>query len=513
MAHYILADDFDFDSIIIKSISFDNVGAILKLVFTYNDGNELSASVDLSDTFASTDYVAESITNALKPYSTTDEVGVQIANALTEYDKSSVVTNKINEAIANALNDYYNKAEVDNKVANKSVAGVAATYDNANNSINVKVTQNDGTSANGNVTIPNASNTASGLITAAQTLKLSGIASNANNYVLPAATGSALGGIKADTGDDTYTSPVKIKSDGKLYTTPGQYDLKIASPTNLGGVKPTALKTSIYNIAVAVDTEGGLWTIAGSYILPTASTSELGGVKIGSGINISDDGTISAQEYTLPTATSSVLGGVKIGSGINISNGVISVPTYSLPTMSASTKGGAKVGSGLKVESEVLSVETDGVTTGIQGNAVEVLTDGETIQAGTNGLEVKVDNSTIKVGDNGLEAVGGIGAIDLTDIVANVSVRASASGRSYFTLNVDGWLYIATAMSNVNVYLNDKSSGWDWSFLIMQPIPFDSGTYGYIRQTVPIKGTNYLLVHNNTSSYVDIRYVVFGFKE
>ena len=415
MAHYILSDDFDFDSVIIKSIDFDNEKAILKLVFTYNDGNTLETSVDLGDTFASNEYVATSIANALKPYSTTEEVGIQIANALNEYDKSTVVTNKINESIANALNDYYNKSEVDNKVANKSVSGVEPTFNSSNSNLNIKVTQNDGTSANGNVTIPNGTNTTAGLISAAQTLKLNGIASGANNYVLPPATETALGGIMAEAGDDSYTSPVKIK-DGKLYTTEGQYTLKIASPTNLGGVKPTALKTSIYNIAVAVDSEGGLWTIAGSYILPTAS-EELGGIKIGYvendknyAVKLDNDGkayvTIpwTDTRYTLPVATSDTLGGVKIGSGINVtSDGTISAQEYSLPTASDTVKGGVKV---------------DGLTTGMQDEKIEVLTDGTSIQAGTNGLEVKVDNSSIKVGDNGLEAnVSSAVAINTLDVI------------------------------------------------------------------------------------------------
>lgn len=63
----------------------------------------------------------------------------------------------------------------------------------------------------------------------------------------------------------------------------------------------------------------------GSSSLPIASASTLGGVKIGSGINVAEDGTISSPGYTLPVATASALGGVKIGSGINVAeDGTIS---------------------------------------------------------------------------------------------------------------------------------------------------------------------------------------------
>lgn len=66
-----------------------------------------------------------------------------------------------------------------------------------------------------------------------------------------------------------------------------------------------------------------------SYELPPATYSRLGGVKVGSGLNVEADGTLSAtggSSYVLPPATAYTLGGVKIGSGINVSgDGTISV--------------------------------------------------------------------------------------------------------------------------------------------------------------------------------------------
>lgn len=59
----------------------------------------------------------------------------------------------------------------------------------------------------------------------------------------------------------------------------------------------------------------------GTYLtsLPIASSSTLGGVKIGSGLTVAEDGTISAAaEYTLPTASSSVKGGIIVGTGLSI---------------------------------------------------------------------------------------------------------------------------------------------------------------------------------------------------
>ena len=372
MGHYILSDDFDFDSVIIKSMDFNINTGILSLVLTYNDEHELKANVDLSGQFATNDHVADEINKALVPYSTTEQVGEQIATALGEYDKSSVVTEKINTSIEHALQDYYNKSEVDTKVGNKNVNGVVATYNSSTDTINIKVNQTDGTSANGNVSIPNASTTINGLLNKNDKAKLDGVQNGANNYVLPKATATQLGGVKAGPKDDTYTVECKIGNDEKLYVTPGQYQLPLATPTRLGGVKPTAIKTSAYTIPVAVDAEGGLFTIPGNYALPKATATELGGVKIGSGINVDNEGRISAQQYTLPLASDSTRGGVKTGYvqnnkkyPVKLDNEkmYVEVPwtdtQYQLPIASSGTLGGVKIGEGVNIDNNgTISVET-----------------------------------------------------------------------------------------------------------------------------------------------------------
>jgi hypothetical protein len=87
-------------------------------------------------------------------------------------------------------------------------------------------------------------------------------------------------------------------------------------------------------------TVGGQAVSTQNYVLPIASDLVLGGVKIGAGIGISGDGTITVTtgSFALQTATNTVLGGVKIGSGISISSsGTISVSTAS-GTISTATK-------------------------------------------------------------------------------------------------------------------------------------------------------------------------------
>lgn len=89
----------------------------------------------------------------------------------------------------------------------------------------------------------------------------------------------------------------------------------------------------------------------GAYLtsLPVASSSTLGGVKIGSGLTVAEDGTISAAAaYTLPTASSSVKGGIKVGTGLtmssetlNHSNSVTAKTTYGSTSTTASANGGS----------------------------------------------------------------------------------------------------------------------------------------------------------------------------
>jgi hypothetical protein len=60
----------------------------------------------------------------------------------------------------------------------------------------------------------------------------------------------------------------------------------------------------------------------GTYVLVTATTIRLGGIKVGSGLSITGDGTLSAiatSTYILPIASTSTLGGIKIGANLSIS--------------------------------------------------------------------------------------------------------------------------------------------------------------------------------------------------
>lgn len=100
----------------------------------------------------------------------------------------------------------------------------------------------------------------------------------------------------------------------------------------------------------------------GTYLtsLPIASSSTLGGVKIGSGLTVAEDGTISAAAaYTLPTASSSVKGGIKVGTGLtmssetlNHSNSVTAKTTYGSTSTTASANGGSITVTDIKYDAQ-----------------------------------------------------------------------------------------------------------------------------------------------------------------
>ena len=96
------------------------------------------------------------------------------------------------------------------------------------------------------------------------------------------------------------------------------------------------------------------------YTLPPATATTLGGVKVGTGLNIAPDGTLSAAEqYALPAATATTLGGVKVGTGLNIApDGTLSAAEqYALPAATADQLGGVKVG-------DYLDIAPDGTLSG-----------------------------------------------------------------------------------------------------------------------------------------------------
>lgn len=146
-------------------------------------------------------------------------------------------------------------------------------------------------------------------------------------FVLSKATVEALGGIKIGYGENAKNYAVQLDADGKAFVavpwTDTTYTLPTAADAVLGGIK-TGFTTTGKDYAVKVDasgnahvevpwtdttyteattTQAGLMSAADKekldavedYVLPAASASVLGGVKIGAGLDVTEDGTVSVK--------------------------------------------------------------------------------------------------------------------------------------------------------------------------------------------------------------------------
>ena len=96
-------------------------------------------------------------------------------------------------------------------------------------------------------------------------------------------------------------------------------------------------------------------------LVPVASSTELGKVRVGGGLEIDANGTLSVVQvggYSLPIATKTSLGGIKVGDNLTInSNGVLDT-IYPLTIASTSAYGVVKVGNNINVDIDgIISVE------------------------------------------------------------------------------------------------------------------------------------------------------------
>ena len=175
--------------------------------------------------------------------------------------------------------------------------------------------------------------------------KLDGIEASSNNYSLPTASDSVLGGIKVGTN-------LSI-TNGVLSSTDTTYSVGDGGLTQNNFTD--TLKSKL----------DGIEASSNNYSLPTASDSVLGGIKVGTNLSINGSGVLSSTDttysvgdggltqnnftdtlktkldgieassnnYSLPTASDSVFGGIKVGTNLSINgSGVLSSTdtTYSI---------------------------------------------------------------------------------------------------------------------------------------------------------------------------------------
>lgn len=165
--------------------------------------------------------------------------------------------------------------------------------------------------------------------TTAEKTKLAGIEAGANNYTLPTATASALGGIKVGSNLAIDSSTGVLSGDYSAATTSAAGLMSATDKSKLDGIEAgataitvdSAISSSSTNpvenqaiytaLAGKVDTETGKGLSSNDYT--DTEKTKLAGIEAG------------ANNYSLPAATTSALGGVKVGSNLAVdANGVLS---------------------------------------------------------------------------------------------------------------------------------------------------------------------------------------------
>ena len=168
-------------------------------------------------------------------------------------------------------------------------------------------------SINGNLTI---TGTVDGRDIATDGTKLDGIAANANNYSLPVASASTLGGIKVGTN-------LSIDANGVLSST----DTNTVTSVGITGDLTSGNITLAGSGATTITKSGGTITITSTDTDTTYSnaTTERAGLMSTTDKTKLDGIAASANNYSLPVASASTLGGIKIGTNLSIdTNGVVS---------------------------------------------------------------------------------------------------------------------------------------------------------------------------------------------
>ena len=168
---------------------------------------------------------------------------------------------------------------------------------------------------------------------------------------------------------------------------------KVDNTSDLNKPISTATQTALNKKQDTLVSGTNIKTVHGQSVLgsgdisPIASASQLGGVKIGSGINVSTDGTISVQEYSLPTASATVKGGIKVGTNLAMNGEVLNnTYSYTLPTATSSVLGGVKTGSNITNSSGTISLTKANVTSALGYTPPTTNTTYSTGTASTSGI-------------------------------------------------------------------------------------------------------------------------------
>lgn len=328
------------------------------------------------------------------------------ANASNVYTKAEV-DSKVS-SVYRVIGDVYN---VNDTGANYVATSTTPTWDKLSETVDLS---GYATTAAMNSALGNKVDKVSGKslstndYTTAEKNKLAGIAASANNYSLPAATSSVLGGVKTSTGitnssgtisvtygtaagtacqgNDSRLSNSRPASDvsawAKASTKPTYAWIEITSkPSWIGSSKPTYTASEVGALASG-GTAVNASKVANSFIFKVAGGSTEGtnlytfngsaaktiNVVAGSNVTLTPTAgqlSISAKDTTYAVATTSANGLMSSAMVTKLNGVATNANNYSLPTATGSVLGGVKTGSNITNSSGTISLSSGNVTSAL----------------------------------------------------------------------------------------------------------------------------------------------------
>jgi hypothetical protein len=274
------------------------------------------------------------------------------------------------------------------------------------------------------------------------------VGSDATLEVVPLTTGGTGDSIQRWT---TATDQYWRKSTGSSWSAWQHVGTgNIATTSTLGIIKVGS------GLAVAGD-----GTLSAS--LPIATTSVAGIVKAGTGLSVAGDGTLTINMSALAVATTSSVGVVKIGTGILVDGaGTISADFSAIPVASATVLGSIKVGNGLAISSGVLSSKVLTVNSALPDGSGNITVPSDATKLNvTNGVATGIRMTFTNIG-----TIGSGGTVTMTQSAANVQAATFTGGT--VTWSMGGWpaanTYAEVQMRLVNAGLATHTfpSGVNW---------------------------------------------------
>lgn len=406
-----------------------------------------------------------------------------------------------------------------NNISNNLVSGISVS--NSTSSDRVKITYSDTDTTTGDMVskdlyLQGATSEFAGLMISSDKTKLDGVEDSANNYSLPAATDTNLGGIQTGYTQSGKNYPVKLDDGNKAYVNIPWSDTiyDVATQTENGLMSSTDKKKL-----------DGVENGANNYTLPKASTTQLGGIQLGfteQGKNypleLDENGkayvNIPWSNTTYSPATSTTFGTVKIGTQVPEANGTASA---------GSTTGGlaasvdhvhplqTTVSGNAGTATKLQTARTISLTGAVTGSTTFDGSSNKSITTTLSGFDAsKITSGTISIDrlpKGALERLVVVASdterykLTENDVQLGDTVKVESTGLMYYVVDEDN---LANG-AGYSVYTAGSATSVPWSGVTDKPSTFTPSTHTHTKSQITdfpssLKNPNSLTISLNGTS-------------